>query len=285
MIQTNRGMVTDIQRASIHDGPGLRTTVFLKGCPLRCAWCHNPESISPKQEMLLYPEHCIGCGQCDSGCYTGARVLCGQLLTVEEVMREVRQDAPFYSVDGGVTLSGGEPLMQPAFVAGIIDACRKENISVAVETSLFMPWEQIAPVLGACSLVMVDVKAWDNLTHKQFTGQPNRLIIENFSRLDSLGIPLIVRTPVIPGVNAAEAEISAIAQFASTLTNLMYYELLPYHPLGLSKAQAVEGFQIQTFEKPSAQAMQTLVAAAKRVLCKPVMVAGIMQQTEEEIGC
>ena len=137
------GIVADIQRASVHDGPGIRTTVFLKGCPLHCAWCHNPECISSQPQMMYYPEKCIGCGLCHKGCFSGARVMCGKEMTVEEVVREVLLDRDYYGPDGGVTFSGGEALAQKAFLNGLIDECKANGISCAVETSLIFYDEQI----------------------------------------------------------------------------------------------------------------------------------------------
>ena len=136
MKSSNSGLIADIQRCSIHDGPGIRTTVFLKGCPLSCVWCHNPECISPEPQTLFYPEKCIGCGFCAEGCYTGARVTCGREMTPEEVFREIERDAPYYGADGGLTVSGGEPLMQADFCAALLDICKSRGVHRAVETSL-----------------------------------------------------------------------------------------------------------------------------------------------------
>ena len=149
------GIIADIQRASVHDGPGLRTTVFFKGCPLRCAWCHNPECIGREPEILLYPEKCIGCKRCDEGCYTGARVLCGNEMTAEALLREILLDRAYYGHDGGVTFSGGEPLMQAPFLSEMIDLCRASGIHTAVETSLAI---FDGAIYGKLDLVMADFK-------------------------------------------------------------------------------------------------------------------------------
>ena len=150
-----KGIVADIQRASIHDGPGMRTTVFLKGCPLRCAWCHNPECTSYKPQYMYYHERCIGCGKCEEGCFSGARVICGKEMTVEDVMKEVLLDRTYYAEEGGVTFSGGEPLAQKEFLSALIDACREKHIHCAVETSLIYYDEDIFKKLD---LVMADLK-------------------------------------------------------------------------------------------------------------------------------
>lgn len=244
-------IVADIQRCTTEDGPGLRTTVFFKGCPLRCAWCHNPECIDPKPRMLCYPEKCIGCGRCEEGCYTGAKVVCGKEMTVEAVMAEILQDQPYYGREGGVTFSGGEPLLQRDFLIEILDACRKAGIHTAVETSLCIYDEE---VFRRLDLVMADLKIWDSALHQQYTGLPNEQIKEHFARLNALGLPIIARTPVIPGV---EQNIPEIAAFLKGLENVRRYELLPYHPLGEEKRAAL-GLEPMGFEIPSKEQMKEL---------------------------
>ncbi len=242
-----KAVIADIQRCSVHDGPGIRTTVFFKGCPLRCAWCHNPECIRFEPETLHYPEKCIGCGQCDKGCFAGAKVCCGREMTVEEVLKEVLQDRPYYGTEGGVTFSGGEAMAQPGFLRAVIDACKAEKIHCAVETSLVI-WNE--DIFRKLDLVMADLKIWDDDLHRQFTGVGNEKIKENFRRLNGLGIPMIARTPVIPEIDQG---ISEISRFLRSLENVKQYELLPYHPLGNSKRQALgqqaDGFSIPTPEK------------------------------------
>lgn len=230
-----KAIVADIQHASLHDGPGLRTTVFLKGCPLSCAWCHNPECISFKPEMMYYPEKCIGCGKCDVGCFSGAKVICGKEMTVDEVFDEIMQDKPYYGNDGGVTVSGGEPLSQPEFTLALLNKCRLNGIHTALETSLYSYNEEI---FKSCDLIMADLKLWDDQKHILHTGVSNERIIENFKKLDRLNIPFIMRTPVIDGISDA-GDIKKIADFARTLKNLIKYELLPYHPLGITKSKAL----------------------------------------------
>ena len=272
---TMEGLITDIQRCSLHDGPGLRTTVFFKGCPLRCAWCHNPESIRPGPETLYYPDRCIGCGMCEQGCFAGAKVPCGTRVTDAEILAQVMLDAPYSGGEGGVTLSGGEPLMQPGFALAILEKCREKGIHTAVETCLYAAWEQAEPVLAACSLVMADLKAWDSAIHRRYTGTDNGLILMNLQKLDGLNVPLLLRTPVIPGVNDTPEEIAKIAAFAGQRHHLAAYELLPYHPLGLSKAAAVAGWQGQTFPRPSQEQMMMLAQAAAVKLGRHVRIAGV----------
>ena len=236
--------VADIQRASVHDGPGLRTTVFFKGCPLRCAWCHNPETLRREPETLLYPEKCIGCGRCSEGCYTGARVLCGREMTEDELLEVISEDLPYYGETGGVTLSGGEPLLQAAFLHGLLDRLDRAGIRCAIETSLY-PFD--GELLSRMQLVMADLKIWDDGLHRTYTGVSNERIKENFRRLDALGVPILARTPVIPEIEQGVPEISA---FLRGLPSVRQYELLPYHPLGEGKRAALglpeSGFTVPT---------------------------------------
>ena len=255
------GMVADLQRCSLHDGPGLRTTVFLKGCQLKCPWCHNPETIAFGPEELYYPEKCIGCGQCASGCFSGARVLCGRKMTVEEVMEEVRQDAPYYGETGGVTVSGGEPLCQPEFTLALLQACRAAGIHTAMESNLCFPSEKARPVFVQLNLLMADLKLWDAQAHKRWTGETNGFVKENLWQAAGMGLPIILRTPVVPGVNDRPEQIREIARFAATLATLQYYELLAYHPLGTGKAIALKR-ETQCFAQPTPEQMRMLAVAA-----------------------
>jgi pyruvate-formate lyase-activating enzyme len=267
-----KGMIADIQRFSLHDGPGIRTTVFLKGCNLRCAWCHNPETIAFQPQVLLRPDKCIHCGGCAEGCFAGARVNCGRERTVGDVMAEILLDAPYYGADGGVTISGGEPLCQPDFTLNLLTACEEAGVHGALESNLSLPWPVIEPVLRHCRLLMADLKCWDSTVHERYTGAPNEAIKANLMKAAGLGLPLLLRTPVVPGVNDREEEIAAIAAFASQLKTLVCYELLPYHSLGLAKG-SLEGYTPTVFEKPAAEVMLRLgkIAANAGI---PVRIAG-----------
>lgn len=239
-------LISDIQRASIHDGPGIRTTVFFKGCPLKCAWCHNPECIDFNKQILYYPEKCIGCGQCSNGCYSGAKVVCGTEMTVNELFEQLVLDKEFYKNGGGVTFSGGEPFAQRDFLNEIINKCLENNINCAAETSLICYDEKI---LKKLDVIMADLKIWDDQIHKKYTGVSNKCIIENFEKLNSLNKPIIARTPVIPEIKQG---IKDISNFLSKLQNVVRYELLPYHPLGNAKRAALgiekDGFSVPTNE-------------------------------------
>lgn len=254
------GLIADFQRFSVHDGPGIRMTVFLKGCNMRCAWCHNPETIYAKAEYLWKEENCIHCGQCSEGCFSGARVLCGTEMSVAAVMEEIRKEQPYFGADGGVTVSGGEPGMQADFVENLLRACREEGIHTAVETNMSLPGEVLRPLWQQADLVLADLKLWDDKAHKRWTGIGNRQIRENIRLCAGLGSLLILHTPVIAGVNDSAEEIAAIARFARELKSLQFYELLPYHPLGLSKGRS-EHFTPTPFEKPGAEKLMELAQA------------------------
>lgn len=291
-----RGIVTNIQRFSIHDGPGIRTTVFLKGCNLRCFWCHNPETLKPKAELQIFPDRCIGCGVCFDRCPQGAHVaangsrlfrrelcvacgtcvetcyaqslvLVGESKTVEEVVEEVLRDRPFYErSDGGVTLSGGEPLLQLAFSRAILARCKEENLHTAIETAANFPWERVEAILPVTDLVMMDIKLMDADKHRAATGVSNERILDSARRLGQSGKPLIVRTPVVPGVNDQEDEIAAIAAFVATLPNLLYYELLPFHPMARGKYESLDmDYGAQSLKSPSKERMEVLADVARRV--------------------
>ena len=290
-----RGIVTDIQRFSIHDGPGIRTTVFLKGCNLHCFWCHNPETLDPRPQLQLYLDRCIGCGECFQRCPHGAHVLvdgqrefhrelcvvCGTCVdtcyaealvlvgkhkTAEEVVEEILRDLPFYETSGGgVTLSGGEPLLQLDFAYAILERCRREGVHTAIETAANFPWERVASILPVTDLVMMDIKLFDSARHREYTGVPNERILANAVRLGEQPQPLIVRTPIVPGVNDTPEDVTAIAGFVAKLPNLLYYELLPFHPLATGKYEALGlDYRARGLKALPKEAMETLAGMARR---------------------
>lgn len=264
------GIVTNIQRFSLTDGQGIRTTVFFKGCNMNCSWCHNPETIKTSRELMFYKNKCIHCGKCFAACPTGAQsivngehvidrkkcvncgkcaavcyaealVMCGTSMSVEDVMREVRQDKAYYdSSKGGVTLSGGEVLCQKNFAIALTEACHAENISVAVETNLNFAFDYAKELLEKVDLIMCDLKIFDDAEHKKYTGTSNAKILENIKKLDGLGIPVIVRTPLIPGATDSKENISAIANYIKDMKNLERYEVLNFNPLGEGKYKALD---------------------------------------------
>lgn len=289
------GTVTNIQRFSIHDGPGIRTTVFLKGCNLRCFWCHNPETLKPQPELQIVASRCIGCGECfrrcpqgahviEDGvrkfrrdlctacgacaetCYAGALEIVGEVKTVAQVVQEVLRDRAFYETSGGgVTISGGEPLLQHDFTYGILARCRQEGVPTAIETALNFPWERVASLLPVTDLVMMDIKIMDSARHREYTGVPNERILANVLRLGEEQKPLIVRTPIVPGINDTVEDVSAIAAFVAELPNLVYYELLPFHPMATSKYDSLDmDYRARDLKTPPKAKMDELAAAAER---------------------
>lgn len=245
-------IIADVQRCTTKDGPGLRTTVFFKGCPLRCAWCHNPECIDPNPQTMVYPEKCLGCGKCDLGCFSGAKVTCGKSMSASELLEEILQDKAYYEGGGGVTFSGGEPLLQRDFLSNIIDLCHENGIHCAIETSLCVFDEEI---LQKVDLIMADLKIWDDDLHKQYTGVSNEKIKENFIKTNALGVPIIARTPIIPEIHQ---EIDKISDFLKELSNVKAYELLPYHPLGEDKRSALGIVSPYNFTVPTKDFMKEL---------------------------
>ncbi|MCG3212332.1 MAG: Choline trimethylamine-lyase activating enzyme [Anaerolineae bacterium] len=253
------GIVFDVQRYSVHDGPGLRTSVFLKGCPLRCAWCANPESQQPQPELALFEQNCITCGQFESPCAacwpqpasadfaqralvcpTGALRWLGERRTAGEVMAEVRRDVPFYGAGGGLTLTGGEATMQPELAEALLRLAKAEGISTAIETcghTRWSVWERLLPYLDD---ILYDVKHVDSALHQQYTGLGNELILANLRQLAAVGAPLTIRVPLVPGFNADDASVRAIAGFVAGLPGaIKAVNVLPYHTLGRAKYAAL----------------------------------------------
>jgi pyruvate formate lyase activating enzyme len=216
-----RGRIFDIQRFSVHDGPGVRTIVFLKGCPLRCRWCCNPESQSYEIEKMTQ---------------NGTVKTVGRDVTVDEVMQTVIKDRIYYRRSGGgLTLSGGEMLMQPEFALALLKAAKQNGITTAVESTAFAPFSTIEKLLPYIDTFLMDIKHIDSAKHKEYTTKPNELILENAYRIAKSGTHLIVRTPVIPGFNDTADEIAAIARFASSLPGVNEMHILPYHRIGQDK--------------------------------------------------
>ncbi len=257
------GVVFDIQRYSIHDGPGIRTIVFLKGCPLACQWCCNPESQDPKPSVMFSKSSCVSCGKCVQACPQGAispnnpglidRTRCtgcgacaevclpgaltmkGRAMTVWQVMQELQKDATNYRRSGGgVTLSGGEPLVQSEFALELLKACKEKGWSTAMETTGHAPKEIVERVMPFVDHALVDIKAVDPKAHESRTGVSNRLILENAIRISML-TSTVVRVPLISGVNADKESIEAIGKFAKLMPGVNTVHLLPYHTYGENK--------------------------------------------------
>ena len=258
------GTVFNIQRYSIHDGPGIRTTVFLKGCPLNCWWCQNPESRLSGQEMVFWGDRCIGCGACSTICPSGAiqikngipvtekekcilcgkciekcpalaREMIGEKLTTEEVIKEIEKDLIFYEESGGgVTFSGGEPLEQSEFLEGLLNGCREKKIHTAVDTSGYISWGILNKIHSKVDLFLYDLKIMDKKRHKKYTGVSNEIILENLEKLSSVHNNIFVRFPVIPDINDDYQNIRKIGEFLSSL-EIIQVNLLPYHYIGIDK--------------------------------------------------
>ena len=258
-----KGIVFDIQRFSIHDGPGIRTIIFLKGCPLRCRWCSNPESQKMKPELMYRSDQCIRCGSCFKVCKVGAinldkeyivdRDKCtscgecvlvcpssallmkGKTMTVEEVIKEARKDSiQYYRSDGGITLSGGEALVQSEFAKELFKACKAQGWHTAIETEGYANEEVIRDVMPYVDLVMLDIKSVDPKKHVEFTGVDNKTILRNAKIIQEI-TNTVIRIPVIPEFNASREEITDIIKFVKTLPNVKKVHLLPYHRYGENK--------------------------------------------------
>lgn len=244
------GRIFNIQRFSIHDGPGIRTIVFFKGCYMRCAWCCNPESQRYEIETLVEK---------------GKPKTVGRDVTVEEIMPELLADIPYYRrSDGGVTLSGGEFLAQHEFARELLAACKEEGLHTAVESTANAPYEHIEEVLPYIDLYLLDIKHMDGEKHKKYTGADNSRILENAKRLSRSGVSLIIRTPVVPGFNDTYQEIRAISKFAATLPGVREHHLLPYHRLGQDKYAGLNrAYALDGVEPPAAEKMNYLLSAAE----------------------
>ena len=293
-----KGLIFDIKRFAIHDGPGIRTTIFFKGCPLHCEWCHNPEGISKRLELMLFPTRCaaecracvkaapkgaisksggrvvIDRSFCDAGgmaraadaCLYDALRLVGRSVSVGDLVTEAEKDRAFYETSGGgVTFSGGEPLLQSEFLLELADALRARGLRTALDTSGLAGWKSLERVARKVDLVLYDLKLMDDAKHKEYTGVSNRAILENLRRLSTLGRPIRVRIPLIPGVNDGTENIRRTAEFLKPLANIEQVNVLLYHKGGRAKAEGIgKGAELREFVAPSAAAVDAFLAELAR---------------------
>lgn len=286
----NKALLFNIQKFSVHDGPGIRTTIFFKGCPLRCQWCHNPESQSFQKELLIHKERCSQCGQCEihckqqamqtingkvfydtnvcnyceeciDFCCTNAREMVGREYTVAELMIEIQKDRAFYEQSGGgVTLSGGEVMAQIDFVEELVQSCAEQGISVVIDTCGYAPKESFLRIIENVDLFLYDLKMMEPKQHQQYIGQDNTLILENLKMLSNQGANIQLRLPLIEGINTTDEHIQQIISFISGLM-IRSISLLPYHHMAKDKYKKMRmEYSEGKFFTPSDERLQEIQA-------------------------
>jgi pyruvate formate lyase activating enzyme len=286
-----KGLVTNIMRYSVKDGPGLRTTVFLKGCPLACRWCHNPECQSSTIEIVFRENRCIRCGDCIRACPQSALGLsddgrpvligscdaCGRCIdacageawdafgremTAAQVMEEVLKDRPFFEQSGGgITFSGGEPLLQPEFLLALLRACKAEELHTAVDTCGAADWVVFEKISPYVDLFLYDIKLVDDNRHRQETGVSNRRILDNLRKLTEAKRPVRVRIPIIPGINDDDENLSQTGEFITSLAVVPEVQILPYHETGMEKYRLLNrSITLQNINPPTKDVMAGIAA-------------------------
>ena len=284
---TVRGTIFDVQRFSLHDGPGIRTTIFTKGCPLSCFWCQNPESISPRPQLMHFDSRCTVCGlcldACDRGVFVGpglpggralcnfcarcvqrcpgdALAICGRDVDAMEVVSEAVSDAVFAEESGGgITISGGEPLYQPRFSKELAILARREGLHVALDTSGYAPWPTLRSMIRHVDLFLYDIKHMESTRHLKATGVGNELILRNLRLLDGEGAPIRIRLPIIPGFNDSIKNVHHMCDLISKLHTVQHVDILPFHNLGASKWKALGlRYSAEAYTQPSKQKLSNI---------------------------
>jgi pyruvate formate lyase activating enzyme len=283
-----RALVTNIQGFSTEDGPGIRTTVFFKGCPLACPWCHNPEGLVAKEELIFYADKCIGCKECTKVCEHGAPVpggpgfdqcvrcfkcveTCpatarrkmGEWYTVDRLVAQVLRDRVYYETSGGgVTASGGEAMIWAEFIAAFFQSLKAESIHTALDTSAVVGGDKLDSVLQYTDLALVDLKIMDPERHRAVIGVELPPILDHIRRIDAFGTPMFIRVPVVPGFTDDPANVAAIAQFARSLKNLKLIDLLPYHRMAEPKYRHLgKTYSLPDLKPPTADSMESIKRA------------------------
>lgn len=260
-----KATIFDIQKNSFVDGPGIRTTVFFKGCNLDCKWCHNPEGKSPDKQIMFYKERCTRCGRCKNVklydenfvCLNDAKRICGREYSTRELFDIIASDKIFYDTsNGGVTFSGGECMLQIDFLQEILAMCRSAGMHTAVDTAGCVEWERFERIMLHTDLFLYDIKAYDDNIHKKYVGVSNKLILENLRKLFDNGMNVIIRIPVVPRVNDTRKEMQKIKNFLSSFSP-KDVQLLPYHRMGENKYKAL-GMNVPDFEVPSKDKIREL---------------------------
>lgn len=316
-------LITEIQRFSLQDGPGIRTTIFVKGCPLKCPWCHNPETQNLKQEIYYYADRCTSCGRCAESCpsgasallvgatqqqvlhfdrskclscmkcikrcLSGARAAVGQSLSLSEIIQEAAADRAFFgNSGGGVTISGGEPLLFPEFTLELTKQLKRESLNVAMETSCFASWESIAPLLDYMDIFIVDIKTLDENKHKSVVGCHLKVVLENIAKLIEHRANLRIHLPIVPGFNDSESDFHAYSDYLCKIADrLLGVDILPFHCYAENKYSSLgrgEGYPYKGISDLSGEKVLPLALRLKKAGLLNITVGGMVGVSAKQVG-